>query len=134
MSSALLRKSLALCDPDLEQSNNLKSKRNNKEKKLKARVTKLDKKQVITSNKKVSVTEAREKLKTKERILQENLARIKLLKKKCAVKLDKDIADKVIERALTRKPIAPKIEKKPEESTVFTEEDFKKFEEEYVDY
>lgn len=134
MSSALLRKSLALCDPDLEQSNNLKSKRSKKDKKLKARVTKLDKKQVITSDKKVSVIEAREKLKAKEKILQDNLARIKLLKKKCAVKLDKDIADKVIERALTRKPIIPKIEEKPEESTAFTEEDFKKFEEEYVDY
>lgn len=134
MSSALLRKSLALCDPDLEQSNNLKSKRSKKDKKLKARVTKLDKKQVITSNRKVSVIEAREKLKAKEKILQDNLARIKLLKKKCAVKLDKDIADKVIERALTRKPITPKIEEKPEESTAFTEEDFKKFEEEYVDY
>lgn len=118
----------------MEQSNNLKSKRSKKDKKLKARVTKLDKKQVITSDKKVSVIEAREKLKAKEKILQDNLARIKLLKKKCAVKLDKDIADKVIERALTRKPIIPKIEEKPEESTAFTEEDFKKFEEEYVDY
>lgn len=134
MSSALLRRSLAICDPTIEESRKEKSKRNKKIKELQARVTKLNKNEIIKSDRKISVQEARQKLQQKKQILEHNLKLIKLSKKARKVNLNQEITEKIIERAVTRKPISNKPPEKKEEQTAFTEEDFKKFEAEYLDY
>lgn len=136
MSSALLRKSLALCDPDLEEfaSQKKRGKKIKKELKVKPRETQLSKSQVLRGDRKVTIQEAKANFLKKKDILKENLKRIKLMRKKGKVELNSDITEKLIERALTRKPIKNKPKEEKEKKTAFTEEDFKKFEEEYLDY
>lgn len=129
--SALLRRSLALCDPDLEKSTSEKKK---VKKGLKTRDTQLAKTQVPKGNKKLTIQEIRKNFLKKKQILKENLKRIKWMQKKGKVQLNKDTTETLIERAVTRKSIKNKPEEKKEEKTAFTEEDFKKFEKEYLDH
>lgn len=126
MSAALLKKSLSLCE-NTDKTNRTKAKRQ------KARITNIDKKRDITSTRKLSVIEVKQQLKSKETILKHNLQMLKEAKKACKVKLNKDITDQIVKRATSRKDRSPQkpVETRREE-TLFTEEDFKKFEEEYI--
>lgn len=76
----------------------------------------------------------RQNLKSKEDRLKENLKKLQIIKEHSAVKLDKLVARQLIERAVTKRPVnIQQRGKKKQKKTVFTEEDFKKFEEEYID-
>lgn len=126
MSAALVKKSLQLSETNCE-----KSKNNKKRNKTKARVTKVNKQHQIISNKKLSVEEARKSLKKREEILKNNLQVLKSAKEACKVKINKDTTEQILERARRRSQRYPKEVEVAREETAFTEEDFKKFEEEY---
>ncbi|KAJ8924564.1 hypothetical protein NQ315_000713 [Exocentrus adspersus] len=88
---------------------------------------------LLSHKNKVNVTDIRKKIKTKDQILKDNLKKLKLIKKASRISLDKDIIHQIIERAVTRRPVTKKKQQEKDKKTVFTEEDFKKFEEEYFD-
>lgn len=124
MSSALLKKALSLCESD--------QKKKTSKHKGKTRVTKLDKKQIIQGNRKITVAEAREQLKAREKILTDNLQMIKEARKASTVKIPRELSEQIVQRAIPRKNRKHKETEEVNEETLFTEEDFKKFEEEYV--
>lgn len=85
---------------------------------------------VLGRSSKVTVYETQKRLAVREDSVDKNVQR---LLKLSTNRIDPNIANKLLTRA-TRKRYVPKIEKpKERETTAFTEEDFKKFEEEYVD-
>lgn len=125
MSTSLLKKGLILCEDTKPQRSLVKKLKNPK-----ARVTKKDKNNYIKSHKKFSVNEARRQLESQKEILKHNLQMLKNAKKNLKVTLNKETADQIVERATSRKFKSFKSVEE-EKGTVFTEEDFKKFEEEY---
>lgn len=127
MSAALLKKSLSLCDGINKSKTNSK-----KLKKQQARVTQIGKKCELKSDRKLSVIEARQQLKSQEETLKSNIQMLKKAKKACKVKLSKEITDQFLERATSRKYTTPKEIEINKEETVFTEEDFNKFQEDYI--
>ncbi|XP_072392867.1 active regulator of SIRT1-like [Diabrotica undecimpunctata] len=141
MSAALVRKSLQIVDP---QCGSKIGKRKGKSdvfalahqnQKLigKAqRKGKTEKVNLLSTEKKLTVAEARKYNKSKEQILQENLKKLELIKSASKVELDQKLVKQIIDRAVSRRPIR-KIKPKQQKKTAFTEEDFKKFEEEYFD-
>ncbi|XP_076238194.1 active regulator of SIRT1 isoform X2 [Calliopsis andreniformis] len=85
---------------------------------------------ILGRSSKVTVYETQKRLAVQEDPIGENVQRLLMLSDN---RVDPKIATKLIERA-TKKRYIPKIEKPKEpEATVFTEEDFKKFEQEYID-
>ncbi|XP_033350753.1 active regulator of SIRT1-like [Bombus vosnesenskii] len=85
---------------------------------------------ILGRSSKVTVYETQKKLAAKVDPTDENVQRLLLLSTN---RIDPNTTNKLLSRAL-RKRYIPK-EKKPKEpeATAFTEEDFKKFEKEYVD-
>lgn len=74
-------------------------------------------------------TNKKQQIKSAEEKLAENIEKLQRLSKSTT---DVKIAEKLMERARTGRALADKINLKTKDSgTVFTEEDFKKFEEEY---
>ncbi|KAG5885203.1 hypothetical protein JTB14_012227 [Gonioctena quinquepunctata] len=142
MSASLVRKSLSIVDPQF----NTNSKKRKRElfgrtpdsQKLLAKTYKKSGKKgakvnLLSKEKKLTVTEARKHHKSKEQILRENLRKLELIKAASRVQLDEKKLNQIIERAVTRRPLENPAVLEKEEGTVFTEEDFKKFEEEYFD-
>lgn len=82
---------------------------------------------------KLNIVEIRKKRKSQSEILNANLEKLKLIKEICTIEIEKEAVHKLIERAVTRRPIKSKPKSKKSQKTAFTEEDFKKFEEEYFD-
>ncbi|KAF5273296.1 hypothetical protein FQR65_LT04718 [Abscondita terminalis] len=124
MSASIVRKSLAIIDSDFKDKAKSLSKKNKKHKKQKQ-------KEVLQTERKVTVSEIRKKSKTKEQILNDNLKKLELIKKICTIDLDPAITSKIIQRGVTKKPIQAEEKKKKHEKSAFTEEDFAKFEQEY---
>nr|XP_022909280.1 active regulator of SIRT1-like [Onthophagus taurus] len=143
MSAALVRKSLALVDETFaeNQKHNLKKQKKvfdfvpeNKRiiKKVRTpRTNKTKKVDVLQSTKKLTIVEARKKIKSKGEILKSNLEKIAKIRNISTVNLDKEIIENIFTRGRTRRPVPPQSKPKKDEKTAFTEEDFKKFEEEY---
>lgn len=125
MSSALVKKSLLLCDADQKGKKLKKSK-------LKGIVTKINKNTTLKSAKKVTVQEAIKLQKVREETFRENLERLREAKKANVVRLDEEITSTIIERAVPRWYMKQETVDTTKEGTLFTEEDFKKFEEEYI--
>ncbi|XP_015188085.1 PREDICTED: active regulator of SIRT1-like [Polistes dominula] len=144
MPNSLVRKSLELSG--YNDFNKEKKKKKNKHNGYKGTLELIPAKHRIISSKektninnifgwskKVNIYEAKKQLKSKKDLTEENVQNLLLLSSN---RLDKHMVDKVLKRAVdkrfAKKPKMKK-KKKKQESTVFTEEDFKKFEEEYID-
>ncbi|XP_975978.3 active regulator of SIRT1 [Tribolium castaneum] len=144
MSSALVQKALEIVDPDFRKQAKVKKSKNNTKDvfnlipdKLKitkniSRKGRKEKTGVLSTSKKLTVLEAKKTFKSKDEILKENLKKLKEIKNVCTIELDKETTEKIIQRAVTRRPVKEKKKRKKTQTTVFTEEDFKKFEEEYT--
>ncbi|XP_018336096.1 active regulator of SIRT1 [Agrilus planipennis] len=139
MSAALVRKSLEIVDPELKI---FKGKKKKKEvevpqnfkvtKKISHSKNKVSQVNVLQQNRKLTVAEAKKSKRSEDQILKENLRKLKAIRESCKLNLNKNIVEKIIERAVTKRPV--KIKKKSKEKkTAFTEEDFAKFEEEFID-
>ncbi|XP_049859540.1 uncharacterized protein LOC126354162 isoform X2 [Schistocerca gregaria] len=76
----------------------------------------------------VNLEEIRKELQLKKNFTEENLKRLQILR---YGQIDQAIANKILERA--SKCTKGDKNLKTEDTTVFTEEDFKNFEEEYID-
>ncbi|XP_016841385.1 nicotinamide riboside kinase isoform X2 [Nasonia vitripennis] len=141
MSNALVRKSLELISFETDV---IKDKRKKKKTKssgaldlipVNHRIISKNKKKgstvLLKRSSKITVYDAKKQLETKSDPTEENVKRLLLLS---GNRLDSDTSEKLLSRA-SKKLIHKKKEEKPveEERTVFTEEDFKKFEAEYVD-
>ncbi|XP_018577519.1 active regulator of SIRT1-like, partial [Anoplophora glabripennis] len=94
----------------------------------------VEKVNILSHKNKINIVEAKRNFKTRDQILKENLEKLKLIKEASKVTLDKETINQIIERAVTKRPVKKvKKQKKDNSKTAFTEEDFKKFEEEYFD-
>nr|XP_050860944.1 active regulator of SIRT1-like isoform X2 [Vespula vulgaris] len=136
MSNSLVRKSLELSGYDDMKKEKKKKKHNGYKGTLELIPTKY---RIITSKEKtninnildrsnkVTVYEAKKRLETKKDLMEENIQNLLLLSSNC---LDQHT---VLKRAVKKRYIPKEKKKAKQESTVFTEEDFKKFEQEYVD-
>jgi len=82
--------------------------------------------------KKYTVQDAKKNLKTKQQRIAENLRKLELIQKHSRVVLDDHSTNNIIERAVTRRPIKSQSKKSKDSKTAFTEEDFRRFEEEYL--
>lgn len=158
MSSALVKQSLALIDADFKLSSGMYTIKSfsipfiffstEKQKLPKQKHAKdlipenqrlykqtkdKNKQSLLQSNRKLTILEARKTLKTKEQIIKKNKEKLAKIKKICKLNLDKKLTKQIIARAVTRKPLKNLETKKKSQKTVFTDEDFKKFEEEYMD-
>jgi hypothetical protein len=143
MSAALVQKALEVVDPDFNKYSKGKKPKNAESvfhlmpesQKITKNITRKGRKEkvgVLATSKKLTVLEAKKNFKSKDEILRENLKKVKEIRKACRIELDKETTEKIIERAVTRKPVKAKKKTKKAQKTAFTEEDFKKFEEEYV--
>ncbi|XP_017875023.1 active regulator of SIRT1-like [Ceratina calcarata] len=139
MSNSLVRKSLELLGYEKRVK---EGKKNRKQIKYKGTldlippkhriISKNDKTDLLTilgRSGRTTVYEAQKRLSLCENRTDENARKLLMLSKKC---IEPKTANKLLERAVRKKHI-PKPKKKKEEATAFTEEDFKKFEAEYVD-
>ncbi|XP_060534484.1 active regulator of SIRT1-like [Cylas formicarius] len=111
MSASMVRKALELVDPDFGPRKNRKSRGK--------------------AAPKYTIVEARKRLKSKGEILEHNLKTLELIKKYSAVRLDRDATERIVDRAVSRRPAATKEDADDSKGTCFTEEDFEKFEKEY---
>ncbi|KAK9883802.1 hypothetical protein WA026_001996 [Henosepilachna vigintioctopunctata] len=127
MSSSIVKQSLAI----LESDDLTLPKKNKKEKKTKDIFAGKHLKD-LQGTKKISLSETRKTLLSKEEIYKKNLKKLELLKQVTTLKLDEEIKNRIIQRNVTKRPVKGKSKKKKDKKTVFTEEDFKKFEEEYT--
>ncbi|CAG9767930.1 unnamed protein product [Ceutorhynchus assimilis] len=144
MSAAIVRQALEIVDPDYTYFKSKQSKKNSKSEafslypekyKIIGKTYKKGKKAEkigFPIEKKYTVQEAKTKLKSKKQILEENLRKLKLIQEHSKVTLNETTTKNIIERAVTRRPIKTEKNKQKSTKTAFTEEDFKKFEEEYL--
>ncbi|XP_074111579.1 uncharacterized protein LOC141535518 [Cotesia typhae] len=84
---------------------------------------------VFTHNRKVTINEARKKLADKKDLTEENIEKLLHLS---SFSVNREVATKLIERAVSKRAVVEKEKIKEEEATAFTEEDFAKFEEEFM--
>ncbi|KAL2714426.1 active regulator of SIRT1-like isoform X1 [Vespula squamosa] len=138
MSNSLVRKSLELSGYDDMKKEKKKKKHNGYKGTLELIPTKhriISSKEktninnILGLSNKVSVYEAKKQLETKKDLIEENVQNLLLLSSNC---LDQHTVDKVLKRAVKKRYIPKEKKKTKQESTAFTEEDFKKFEQEYV--
>ncbi|KAJ3664404.1 hypothetical protein Zmor_008579 [Zophobas morio] len=144
MSSALVQKALQIVDPDFHKQSKGKTHQSTKnvfglipeKQKITKNIIRKGHKEkvgVLSISKKLTVTEARKLIKSKDEILKENLKKLKQIQGACTIELDKETTEKILERAVTKRPVKAKKKTKKAQKTAFTEEDFKNFEEEYLD-
>ncbi|XP_008555892.1 uncharacterized protein LOC103577146 [Microplitis demolitor] len=84
---------------------------------------------IFTHNRKLTVHEARKKLADKKDPTEDNIEKLLLLSN---YSVDSDTAAKLFERAVKKRPVLEAEKPKEEEPTAFTEEDFAKFEAEFM--
>ncbi|ERL89863.1 hypothetical protein D910_07222 [Dendroctonus ponderosae] len=128
MSAALVRQALGLVDRDSDTLGAPSSKRQplsgvskSRRKRKQARFT---------------VEEARGASQPPKDVLQTNLRKLELIKKHSRVVLNeratKNVSSAIIERAVSRRPLSTPPVDPRDGATAFTEEDFQKFEAEYM--
>ncbi|KAH1000301.1 hypothetical protein HUJ04_000219 [Dendroctonus ponderosae] len=124
MSAALVRQALALVDRDSDTLGAPSSKRQplsgvskSRRKRKQARFT---------------VEEARGASQPPKDVLQTNLRKLELIKKHSRVVLNERATKNIIERAVSRRPLSTPPVDPRDGATAFTEEDFQKFEAEYM--
>lgn len=139
MSNALVRKSLELLGYEKSVREGKKSRKQIKYKgtldlippkhRIVSKHDKTDLRTIHKRSNKVTVYEAQRKLGIQENHIDENAKKLLMLSNKC---VEPDTANKLFERAVKKRYVPKLKEKKQEETTAFTEEDFQKFEAEYV--
>ncbi|XP_012346116.1 active regulator of SIRT1 [Apis florea] len=140
MSNSLVRKGLELmgCEKSIKQER--KKRKHIKYKgtldlippkhRILSKNDKTDLGTILGRSSKVTVYETQKKLAAQKDSTDTNIQRLLILSNN---RLDPNTTNKLLERALKKKYI-PEVKKPKEpETTVFTEEDFKKFEKEYMD-
>ncbi|OAD52588.1 Active regulator of SIRT1 [Eufriesea mexicana] len=85
---------------------------------------------ILGRSSKVTVYETQKKLAVQEDPTDENVQRLLMLSNNC---IDPDTTNKLLNRAVKKRYIPEAKKLKKPETTVFSDEDFKKFEKEYVD-
>ncbi|XP_076172270.1 active regulator of SIRT1 [Ptiloglossa arizonensis] len=85
---------------------------------------------ILGRSSKVTVYETQKRLIVQEDPTDENVQKLLMLSSN---RIDQDTTNKLLNRAVKKKYIPKKEKHKKPESTAFTEEDFKKFEQEYID-
>lgn len=85
---------------------------------------------ILGRSSKVTVYETKKKLAAQEDPVNENVQRLLMLSTN---RIDPNTANKLLNRAVKKRYIPKSKKPKEPEATAFTEEDFKKFEKEYVD-
>ncbi|XP_053974333.1 active regulator of SIRT1-like [Hylaeus anthracinus] len=85
---------------------------------------------ILGRSSKVTVYETKKRLEAEKDPTDENVQGLLMLSSN---RINPDTANKLLNRAIKKKYIPKKEKPKEPETTVFTEEDFKKFEQEYVD-
>lgn len=88
---------------------------------------------LLVATKKLTVSELRKKQKNKKNSTGEALKKLHKLRKVCKIQLDKETTRQLFERAVTGRPVKQRNKSQKSKKTAFTEEDFKRFEEEYFD-
>ncbi|KAF7273792.1 uncharacterized protein LOC143205862 [Rhynchophorus ferrugineus] len=139
MSAALVKQALEVVDPDFKTKGSKNKKKSDvlallpQHHKTIGKSYKKGKKEKVglAFKKKQTVQEAKKELKTKGQILKENLRKLELIKRNSIIILDKKHTQNIIERGRTKRPIERTEEKRKKSKTVFTDEDFEKFEKEY---
>ncbi|XP_050314097.1 active regulator of SIRT1-like [Anthonomus grandis grandis] len=135
MSAALVKQALEIVDPDFTTKASKKKTKTNSFLKEKLRNTSIQKgknRLDLSREKRYTIEEARRSVKSKDQILRDNLYKLELIKKHSKVHLDPKATAHIIQRAVSRRPISSEQDASRVEKTAFTEEDFKKFEEEYM--
>ncbi|XP_033209138.1 active regulator of SIRT1-like [Belonocnema kinseyi] len=137
MSNSLVHKSLELLEYEQEIKQG-KSKKRSKNKgildliptnhRLTSKRKKSKTETPVNRSSRLNIYEAKKRLEAKTDPTEGNIKKLLLLGNS---RLDSETADKLIERAVKKRYIH-KEEKREEQTTVFTEEDFKKFEQEYL--
>ncbi|KAK2587691.1 hypothetical protein KPH14_003808 [Odynerus spinipes] len=79
---------------------------------------------------KTTVYEVKKQIESKQDNTEENVKNLLLLSSN---RIDRKTVNKVLKRAAKKRHVAKEKKKVKQETTAFTEEDFKKFEQEYVD-
>ncbi|KAL3271432.1 hypothetical protein HHI36_021918 [Cryptolaemus montrouzieri] len=128
MSSSIVKQALEIVDRDDLRQQRYRQKKEKKAKDVLAAKHLKD----LHGSKKLTISELRKTFTPKEEIYEKNLKKLALLRKITTVQIDEEIRNQIIERSVTKRPITSKSKKKKDKQTVFTEEDFKKFEEEYT--
>ncbi|RZB40501.1 hypothetical protein BDFB_005743 [Asbolus verrucosus] len=143
MSSALVQKALEIVDPEFNKGSKGKKSKQSKNvfnlmpenHKITTTINRKGRKEkisLVATSKKLTVTEAKKNLKSEKTILKNNLKKLREIRKASTIELDKKITEQIIERAVTKRPVKAKPKSKKIQKTAFTDEDFKKFEEEYL--
>ncbi|PBC34017.1 active regulator of SIRT1 [Apis cerana] len=140
MSNSLVRKGLELmgCEKSIKQER--KKRKHIKYKgtldlippkyRILSKNDKTDLGTILGRSSKVTVYETQKKLATQKDSTDKNIQKLLILSNN---RIDPNTTNKLLERALKKKYI-PEVKKpKESETTAFTEEDFKKFEKEYMD-
>ncbi|XP_076384117.1 uncharacterized protein LOC117221797 [Megalopta genalis] len=99
--------------------------------KIISRNNKIDLATIFKRSRKVSIYETKKKLASEKDLTDKNVERLLMLSKN---RINTNVTVKLLDRAVKKKCIPKKEEPKEPETTEFTEEDFMKFEQEYVDH
>lgn len=127
MSSSLVRKSLAI----VEQNKDFKQI---KKKSASLKVPSNHKVHNFQGKTKLTIGEARKQLvNSQTKILKSNLKKLKKIRQIEKVQLDDRLKEKILQRAVTKRPVKSQKKLKVDQKSAFTEEDFKKFEAEYFE-
>ncbi|CAH0546417.1 unnamed protein product [Brassicogethes aeneus] len=146
MSAAIVRQALEFVDPSFKVVSGKKKSKAKKGKEVFDLISdnqklfikrnhnkkKAEKVNLLSTSTKYTVVEAKKLHKSKEQRIKENLKKLKLIRKACTIELDRITTKQIIDRGITKRPVKARPKSKPVKKTAFTEEDFKKFEEEYA--
>ncbi|XP_078041612.1 active regulator of SIRT1 [Augochlora pura] len=140
MSNSLVRKGLELLGYEKSLKQEKKKRKHTKYKgtldlipskhRVLSKNDKTDLGTILGRSSKVTVYETKKKLASEKDPTDKNVERLLMLSTN---RIDTNIAEKILDRAIKKKYIPKKEKSKEPETTAFTEEDFKKFEQEYVD-
>ncbi|XP_011499012.1 PREDICTED: active regulator of SIRT1-like [Ceratosolen solmsi marchali] len=135
MSNSLVKKSLELLTFENDVVNDKSKKRKSTSAGIldliptKHRLISKDNKKVILKRSStLTVADAKKKLETKSNRMEENIRKLLRLSN---CKYDEEVMKKVIDRGVKKRYLTEEDKPVEEEKTVFTEEDFQKFEAEY---
>ncbi|KAF3428459.1 hypothetical protein E2986_08104 [Frieseomelitta varia] len=143
MSNSLVRKGLEILGYENHVKQGYKKKKKRKHIKYKgsldlipskhrilSKTDKTDLSTILGQSSRVTVYETQKKLAAQKDLTDENVERLLTFSNN---RIDPNTTNKLLTRALKKKYVPKEKKSKESETTAFTEEDFKKFEKEYID-